>query len=175
MLTKSISFTQIKAREVILIFSLALGLALAAQVKIPLFFTPVPLTLQTFIVYLAIKTLGKKAALPVLLYLAAGVFGLPVFAATSFGLAYLTGVTGGYLLGFLLAALLVPFFSPKARTFFKNIVCFLSAALIIYGLGILWLIFLFKLSLPAALLTGLYPFLAGEALKIIIAAFVTSK
>lgn len=173
MFTKAISFVRSQSREVIFVFGLALALAFAAQIKIPLFFTPVPLTLQTFVVYLAVRTLKKKAFLPVLFYIAAGVLGFPVFAASSFGFVYLAGPTGGYIIGFLAASLISPFLFSKREAFLSNLVCFLFTALIIYSLGIIWLVFFFNMSLPAALTAGLYPFLAGEALKITSAAFLT--
>ncbi len=175
MFSKSLSFSQSRTGQITLIFALAVALALAAQVKIPLFFTPVPLTLQTFIVYLAIRLLKKKAFFPVFLYVAAGIFGLPVFTASSLGLVYLAGPTGGYIVGFLVAALLLPFLFSERQTFLNNLVCFLAAALIIYSLGITWLVFLYNLSLPTALVAGLYPFILGEAIKIVSAAFLTRK
>ncbi len=76
-------------------------------------------------------------------------------------------------MGFLAACLLVPFLFSKKGTFSKNIISFLLAAFIIYGLGLAWLVFLYNLSFSAALLAGLYPFMAGEALKIVVAALLT--
>lgn len=173
MFTKVISFARARFQKVVLVSALGLALALAAQVRIPLFFTPVPLTLQTFVVYLAVRILKKKAFLPVLFYLTAGILGFPVFAASSFGFIYLAGPTGGYIVGFLAAALIAPFLFPQNKSFSANLLCFSLASLIIYGLGIFWLIYLYRLSLPAALTAGFYPFLAGEALKITTAAFLT--
>ncbi|MCF7893060.1 MAG: biotin transporter BioY, partial [Candidatus Omnitrophica bacterium] len=106
---KSLSFVRSKTQDVAFIFAFAFALSLAAQAKIPLFFTPVPLTLQTFVVYLAIRILKKKAIFPIILYLAAGILGLPVFAGNSLGISYLAGPTGGYVLGFLVASLVCPF------------------------------------------------------------------
>lgn len=175
MLIKSKALTESKVYRLTLVFGFALLLGLAAQVKVPLFFTPVPLTLQTLVVYLAIRSLKKKAFLPVALYLLAGALGFPVFAASSWGLAYLAGPTGGYLIGFLAACLILPFIFTGSASFSRNLICFLSAALIIYGFGLTWLVVLFNLPLPAALITGFYPFLPGEALKIIIAAILTKR
>lgn len=172
---KTLTLLKSKTQDIVFIFLFALALALAAQVKIPLFFTPVPLTLQTFVVYLAVRVLKKKAFLPVALYIAAGVLGFPVFAASSFGLFYLIGPTGGYIVGFLIAALILPFLFSKKKTFLSNLACFSFAALIIYSLGITWLVFFYSLSLPAAFLAGLYPFLAGEVLKITAAALLVKN
>jgi biotin transport system substrate-specific component len=173
MTTKSLSLVKTKAESVLFIFAFGLALALAAQAKIPLFFSPVPLTLQTFVVYLAIRILKKKSVFSVGLYLAAGILGLPVFAGNSLGISYLAGPTGGYILGFLVACLIIPFVFIGSRSFTKNVVSFLLSAAIIYGLGLLWLVFFYKLSFTTALIAGFYPFIIGEALKITGAAYLS--
>ncbi|MCF7876981.1 MAG: biotin transporter BioY [Candidatus Omnitrophica bacterium] len=169
---KSLSFVRSKTQDVAFIFAFAFALSLAAQAKIPLFFTPVPLTLQTFVVYLAIRILKKKAIFPIILYLAAGILGLPVFAGNSLGISYLAGPTGGYVLGFLVASLVCPFIFSKSKLFIKNIACFLSAAAIIYSFGLIWLVSIYKLTLQTALVAGFYPFIIGETVKITSAAYL---
>lgn len=173
MTAKSVSLIKTKAEIIVFIFAFALALSLAAQAKIPLFFTPVPLTLQTFVVYLAIRILNKKAVLAVGLYLVAGILGLPVFAANSLGISYLAGPTGGYILGFLIASLVIPFIFTNSKSFIKNVVSFLFSSVIIYGLGIIWLVSFYRLNLGTALIAGLYPFIVGEAIKITSAAYLT--
>ncbi len=173
MSTKPLAFVRAKTETVIFAFAFSLALALAAHAKIPLFFTPVPLTLQTFIVYLAIRILKKGAVFSILLYLAAGIAGFPVFAGNSLGISYLAGPTGGYILGFLVACLICPFLFSNSKNLSKNILCFLTAAFIIYSLGLIWLVSLFKLNLQTALIAGFYPFLAGEVIKIAGAAYLT--
>jgi biotin transport system substrate-specific component len=172
MTVKPVSLIKTKAESIVFIFAFAFALSLAAQAKIPLFFTPVPLTLQTFVVYLAIRILKKKAVFSIILYLAAGILGLPVFAGSSLGISYLAGPTGGYILGFLVASLVCPFIFSKSKSFIKNIACFLSAAFIIYSLGLVWLVLFYRLAPQAAFLAGLYPFLIGEITKIASAAYL---
>jgi biotin transport system substrate-specific component len=93
---------------VILIVLGALFVAVLAQVKIPLPFTPVPLTGQTFAVLLVGATLGSKRSLmSMLLYIALGTLGLSVFAGGASGMAYLSGATLGYLVGFVMAAYVI--------------------------------------------------------------------
>ena len=88
-------------RDLTLIVLSALFVAAIAQVKIPLPFTPVPLTGQTFAVLLVAAVLGsKRGAASIVLYIALGAFGLPIFAGGASGMAYLTGATLGYLVGF---------------------------------------------------------------------------
>src|SRR5512145_737083 len=95
-------------RDLTLITLGALFVAVLAQVKIPLPFTPVPLTGQTFAVLLVAAALGsKRGAASMALYIALGAFGLPVFAGGAAGLAYLSGATLGYLIGFVMAAYVI--------------------------------------------------------------------
>jgi biotin transport system substrate-specific component len=173
MTAKSVSLIKNKAENVVFIFAFALALVLAAQAKIPLFFSPVPLTLQTFVVYLALRILKKKAVFSVGLYLVAGIVGLPVFAGNSLGISYLAGPTGGYILGFLVACLVIPFIFTDSKSFIRNVVSFLFAGAIIYGLGLIWLVSLYRLNLGTALIAGLYPFILGEAIKITSAAYLS--
>ncbi|MFO8053181.1 MAG: biotin transporter BioY [Candidatus Omnitrophota bacterium] len=98
---------------------------------------------------------------------------MPVFAGNSLGISYLAGPTGGYILGFLVSCLVIPFVFKNSKTFAKNLISFLSAAAIIYSFGLIWLVSIYKLPLQAALVAGLYPFILGEAIKIISAAYLT--
>src|SRR5512134_3914103 len=122
-------------RDVILVVLGALFVAALAQVKVPLPFTPVPLTGQTFAVLLAGAVLGsKRSAASMLLYIALGAFGLPVFAGGASGLAYLSGATLGYLVGFVLAAFVVGLLAERGfeRSVRTSIVPFLVGTVIIY-------------------------------------------
>ncbi|MDQ2691974.1 MAG: biotin transporter BioY, partial [Chloroflexota bacterium] len=95
-------------RDLILISFGAIFMAVLAQLKIALPFTPVPLTGQTFAVLLVGATLGaKRGTASILLYIALGALGLPVFAGGASGLAYLSGATLGYLVGFVIAAYVI--------------------------------------------------------------------
>src|SRR5262245_17113843 len=92
-------------RAVGLIFAFNLLLALSAQVRIPLFFTPVPITAQTFVVLLTGALLGPRlGAAAMAAYLLEGAMGLPVFQGGNSGVAYMFGPTGGYLIGFIASA-----------------------------------------------------------------------
>ncbi|MCH7819743.1 MAG: biotin transporter BioY, partial [Candidatus Marinimicrobia bacterium] len=91
-------------RTVVLVGGFALLTALGALIRIPLPFTPIPITLQTFFVLLAGAMLGsKRGTLSQMVYVFAGAAGIPIFAGMSSGLALLAGPTGGFLAGFLLA------------------------------------------------------------------------
>lgn len=139
----------------------ALATALAAHVRIPLPFTPVPVTLQTMVVLLCGATLGAAGgALSQALYLALGAAGVATFAGGT-----LTGITGGYLLGFVVAAALVGAVARRTDNVFAVGVAMLAGSLLILGLGSAWLAHVNGLTAGQALTAGLVPFLAGDLLK----------
>lgn len=143
-------------------------LAISAKVQVP--FWPVPMTLQTGVVLLLGAALGwRLAASTVLLYLAEGAFGLPVFAGGA-GPAYLLGPTGGYLAGFLAAAVAVGWLVERGwgRSLASSALAMLLGDLLIFACGLAWLSTL--VGFETAVGAGLLPFLAGEAVKIALAA-----
>ena len=156
-----------------------LGCALlwvSAKVKVP--FWPVPMTLQTFAVMGLGAAYGARlGAFTVIAYLAAGVAGLPVFTNTPpdiAGLAYLLGPTGGFLIGFAVAAFIVGYAADRGwdRSVPKLLAAMLVADAVVFALGLAWLPF----AVPALgyswglLEAGLFPFLLGDLLKVLIAA-----
>lgn len=146
-------------------------LALCAQIKIPLYFTPVPLTLQTFAILLIGGFLGPhKGVAAALLYLAEGSLGLPVFSGWTAGIQVLLGAKGGYLLGFLFQAYFAGWFIENytERSLRLTIAAFLCALLLPLSLGTLWLSHF--VGIHNAFSLGFYPFIIGEVLKSIVAA-----
>lgn len=142
-------------------------LALSARVQVP--FWPVPMTMQTLAVLMIGATLGARMAGAVLLaYLAEGALGLPVFASGA-GLAYMAGPTGGYLLGFLLAAVFVGWASDRGwlRGLVPTAAVMLAGVALIYVPGVAWLAAL--IGSGKAIAGGLVPFLPAEAFKLAIA------
>jgi biotin transport system substrate-specific component len=161
-------------RDAILIVLGALFVAALAQVKIPLPFTPVPLTGQTFAVLLVGAVLGsKRGVASMALYIALGASGLPVFAGGASGMTYLSGATLGYLIGFVLAAYVIGLLAERGleRSVRTSLIPFLAGTLIIYICGVTWLAILLG-SLSKAIAAGLLPFLIGDAIKLIAAALV---
>ena len=142
---------------------------ISARISIP--FYPVPMTLQTLAVMLIGALLGwRLGTATVLLYLAEGAAGLPVFAGTperGLGLAYMAGPTGGYLLGFVLAAMLVGWLAERGwtRSIGRCILTMCAANLALFVPGVLWLGVLFGWS-PQLLDLGVTPFIPGAILKI---------
>lgn len=159
-------------RDVILIVLGTLFMAVLAQVKITLPFTPVPLTGQTFAVLLIGATLGsKRGAASMALYIALGAFGLPVFAGAASGIAYLSGATLGYLIGFVIAAYVIGLLAERGleRSVRTSIIPFLVGTVIIYVCGVAWLTVLLG-SFSKAVAAGLLPFLIGDAIKLLAAS-----
>lgn len=160
------------AYDLALILGGSLCIALSAQVAVKLPFSPVPVTGQTLAVLLAGALLGsRRGALAVLVYIGQGLLGLPVFAGGAVGWARLAGPTGGYLIGFVLAAYLVGLLAERGwdRRPATTVGAMLLGNTIIYACGLLWLSG-FVGGLAKAVPLGLTPFLPGDLLKIALAA-----
>ena len=153
----------------------SLFVAICAHVALPLYFTPVPLTLQPFAVLLLGLLLSPRlAAAALFAYLGEGAIGLPVFSpgpANAPGMAHLFGPTGGYLLAYPMAAMLISFlFRRGRRSFFSAVAIAAAGDLMILSGGALWLAALTHASLPVVLTQSFLPFLPGDALKVVAAA-----
>lgn len=154
------------AARALAIVAFALLTALGAAIRIPLPFTPVPITLQTFFVLTAGIYLGPRdAAASQLGYLALGAAGLPVFAGGA-GFAHLLGATGGYLLSFPIAAALVGATLHPGVRLGRALAVFVAAQVVIFGLGTAWLAAFLGIGFDRALALGVLPFLPGGAVKV---------
>ena len=143
-------------------------LCILGPLSIPLPFSPVPLSLTNFAILLAVFLLGWKwGTVSCGIYLLLGLVGVPVFSGFSGGMAKLLGPTGGYLVGFLLLAVISGLFVEK----FEQARLPVAAGM---ALGTLWLAILMKLSFGQALMMGVVPYLAGDAVKLIIALLLGS-
>jgi biotin transport system substrate-specific component len=150
--------------------------AVGAYIIIPL--PPVPITLQTLFLGLAALLLGGRlGALSQAVYVMLGVIGLPVFAGGKAGLGVLLGPTGGYLIGFILAAFVIGKLAAlKTRPGFAWLCLSLVAGtVVIYACGILQLTLVARLTFLKALTVGALPFLPGDIIKIVLAAVITLK
>ena len=156
--------------KLVLVLAGSALIALAAQVRFPLPFSPVPVTGQTFAVLLVAAALGRLGLASVVAYVAEGAGGLPVFAGGGSGVATLTGPTGGYLAGFVVAAAIVGW--AAERGWDRHLVTALAAMFLgevaIYVCGLAWLA---RFPLPVPLLdAGLIPFIPGDLFKMVLAA-----
>ena len=157
-------------RDIALVIGAAALVGVAAQVAIPLPFTPIPITLQTFAVLLAGAALGPmRGAASMLLYLAVGMAGFPWFAEQNSGWGF---PSFGYLIGFVLAAGLTGALARRGldRTVVGTIGLMTLGNLVIYAVGVPYLAAFLGVSLGDAIGFGMTPFLAGDALKILLAA-----
>ena len=163
------------AVDVMLAMGGAAFIALAAQISIPLPFTPVPITGQTFAVAMTAAALGlTTGAAASILYVAAGLVGLPVYADASSGWHVLSSATGGYLIGFIACALIVGWCGDHGWTssFSSTVGAMLLGETLIYICGLLWLRHVLHTPLEKTLEFGLYPFVVGDLLKVYAAAAV---
>ncbi len=157
--------------DIVLVATGAVLTALLAQVAVPLY--PVPITGQTLAVLLVGATLGAaRGALSLALYAVLGIVGLPVFSDYGSGVDVILGPTGGYIVGFIVAAALVGWLSERAweRQVLKALATFASGTLVVFAVGLPWLAVALGLDLTQTLTGGLFPFLIGGAIKALIAA-----
>ena len=147
----------------------SLFIALSAQIAIPMY--PVPVTGHTLAILLIGMTYGTRmAGVTVALYLFQGAVGLPVFANGAAGALYMFGPTGGYLAGFLIAAVTLGFLAERGmcRTILSTAVAMVIGTAVIYVFGVAWLSMM--IGFEKAIIHGVMPFLYGDALKAVVAA-----
>jgi len=174
--TDSSSFIRVGA----VLFVTALTAA-AAQISVPLPFTQVPFTFQPMVVLLGGLALGPRLGLASqVLYLLAGIAGLPVFAASATlppGALRLLGPTGGYLMSYPVAALVTGYLAERGfdRRYVTSILAMLAGLAVIYACGATWLGVFARtgsgpMGVQAALAAGVYPFIAADLVKLVVAA-----
>jgi biotin transport system substrate-specific component len=147
--------------------------AAAAQISVKLPFTPVPITGQTFAVLLVGASLGcVLGTASAMLYLWLGVAGAPIYAHHDSGWSVITSASGGYIVGFVLAAALTGFLAERRwdRRLSSSIGLMLTGNVVIYLVGLPWLAIVLNTNLEKTLEFGLYPFIPGDTFKLYLAA-----
>lgn len=157
----------------------------AAQISVPLPFTAVPFTFQPMIVLLGGLALGSRlGATSQFLYLAAGIAGLPVFAASATlppGPLRLLGPTGGYLMAYPFAAYLVGYLAERGldRRYVTSVIAMLAGLVVVYACGALWLGLFARtatgnasIGIQSAVITGVVPFVLADVMKLLVAAAI---
>ena len=145
-------------------------LTISAKVQVP--FWPVPMTMQTFVVFLIGSTYGVRLSfLTLFAYLIEGAIGLPVFAAGG-GIVYLTGPTAGYLYGMTIAAAVISYFANMgySTSYIKSFISIIIGSIIIFFLGVLYLGSI--IGYTKAIQAGLLPFIPSELFKIALAVLL---
>ncbi len=167
--------TSLRIKQAVLVVAGIIALAVFAKIKVPMW--PVPITMGTFAVLTIGAAYGPRLGLTTILgYMIVGALGFDVFASSSaekFGLEYMMGGTGGYLVGYVLATLALGYFARQGwdRSVFWMAVAMLIGNVLIYVPGLLWLGQLYGWDQPI-LQWGLTPFLIGDALKLALAALL---
>lgn len=162
---------KINTRTLTLIGLMTAIICTLAPWAIPLPFSPVPLSLATFAIYFNLWVLGgKKGATSVIIYLLLGTVGVPVFSNFTGGIGKLLGPTGGYLIGYLLLAVIGGFFLEKFELRLLPGICgLLLGTLACYLVGTVWLAYQTGNSFLNAFLIGVLPYLLGDIVKFILA------
>lgn len=164
-----------RVRDAALVVGAALLTAICAQISIPVPGDPVPITGQTFAVLLSGAALGaNRGSLAMALYLALGLVGLPVYSDGSSGFEVVWGATGGYLVGFIVAAYVVGRLAEARldRSPWKALPLFTLGSLIVFAIGVPWLAVAADLTAGKAIELGFVPFILGGIVKAAAAAGV---
>jgi biotin transport system substrate-specific component len=163
------------ARNATAIASVTALTAVCAQIVIPLPGTPVPFTMQTFAVLVGAAAIGPwRAMTSMILYLLVGALGAPVFSDGGSGVARIFSATGGYLIGFIAAAIVVGWLAQRgdSKKWFSAALAFLVGSLVIYLFGVTGLVLFAGMSPLEAISKGMLPFIAGDVIKAIAAGVV---
>lgn len=161
--------------DTLLVVGGAAFIALVAQVAFFLPFTPVPVTGLTFGVLITGAAMGwVRGLLATLLYVVVGMAGAPVYAEGSSGVAVVLGVTGGYLVGSVLASGLTGYLAERAwdRKVISAVPAMLLGELVVFVVGVGWLMVVLDVGLSQGLQLGFVPFIIGEAVKLVAAGLL---
>lgn len=175
--TVAVDNQKIRTKQMVLIALMTAVTCVLGPLSIPLPFSPVPISLTNFAIFLALFVLGMKSGtISFIIYLLLGAIGVPVFSSFRGGLQVLAGPTGGYLIGFIFLALIMGFaLDHFDRKLVPTIIGMIIGMAVCYAFGTVWLAKLLSLSFKEGLMMGVIPYLAGDAAKIIIAAIVGPK
>ena len=175
--TVAVDNQKIRTKQMVLIALMTAVTCVLGPLSIPLPFSPVPISLTNFAIFLAIFVLGMKSGtISFIIYLLLGAVGVPVFSSFRGGLQVLAGPTGGYLIGFIFLALIMGFaLDHFDRKLLPTIIGMIIGMVVCYAFGTVWLAKLLSLSFKEGLMMGVIPYLPGDAAKIIIAAIVGPK
>ncbi len=152
---------------------LAALLCVSSYISIQLPFSAVPITAQTLVInMIALLLKPKKAGITVGIWILLGLVGLPVFSGGKGGFGVLAGATGGYIIGYLAAAIIISLLKGNKNKIVRSTVSVIIGIPIIYAVGVPWMKVILNLGWPAALTTGLLPFLAGDIIKCIASVYI---
>ena len=151
-------------------------LCILAPISIPVFISPVPISLGVLAVYLTAYLLSPlDATISVIIFILLGTFGLPVFSGYSGGLSKLVGPTGGYIIGFLFTVYISSLFIHMKKGIIFDVIGMITGLALCYILGTIWFSYQQGKGFIASLLLCVVPFLIGDAIKIIVAVILGTQ
>ena len=151
-------------------------LCILAPISIPVFISPVPVSLGVLAVYLTAYVLSPlDATISVIIFILLGTFGLPVFSGYSGGLSKLVGPTGGYIIGFLFTVYISSLFIHMKKGIIYDVIGMITGLALCYILGTIWFSYQQGKGFIASLLLCVVPFLIGDAIKIIVAVILGTQ
>ena len=161
-------------KELVLISMMTAVTAVCSWISVP---SEIPFTLQTFAVCLAAAMLGwKRGTLSVLIYVLLGAVGVPVFAGMTGGVGILAGPTGGYIIGFIPAAIIIGLAADKwERKALPLIVAMVLGVLVCYLIGTIWFMVVTGMGIGESLMLGVVPFLIPDGVKIALAMILSNR
>lgn len=161
--------------QLVLMSAMVALLCVSSLIKIPLVFSPVPITLQTLLIYLTALLLSPgQTALTITVYLLLGLVGLPVFAGGNSGPGAFVGGTGGYLIGFLLAGIFISLLKGKTANPLRYSILMILGTVMIYLLGNFTVSMVAHTGYLAAFSLSTFPYIPGDIIKIILAVVLAS-
>ncbi|EPY2282349.1 biotin transporter BioY [Clostridium sporogenes] len=168
---------KLEIRDMIYSALFATIIGVSSYITIPLPISPVPVTAQSLAVMLAGCVLTPiQAALSMVTFLLMGVIGIPVFSGGRAGIGIIVGKTGGYLIGFFIGAIIISLLVRKNKSLVNMIIaCFIGGIVVVHILGSAWLGQVTSIGIKKAFLLGSAPFIPGDLIKAVVAAFIGRK
>ncbi len=177
--TQSVSAVSMKKRGIttknlVITALMAALMCILGPLSLPLPFTPVPISLTNFVIYLAAFVLSwKYCTLSYIVYMLIGMIGLPVFSNFGSGIDKIVGPTGGYLIGFVFTALICSLINEKfVGKIYMYVIGMAAGLAMAYAFGTLWFMYQQGMGLKQSLVLCVIPFLIGDAVKIVVATII---
>ncbi len=164
---------KLSTQELTTMALLAALLCVSSYISITLPFSAVPITAQTLVVnMIALLLKPKKAGITVGVWILLGAVGLPVFSGGKAGIGTLFGATGGFIIGYLVAAIVIALIKGRKNKVMRSMISVLIGIPVVYLFGVPWMRFMLGLTWKGAIVAGLLPFLVGDILKCIVAVYI---
>lgn len=165
---------RISTREMVLASLFTALIIIAGFIIIPLPFSPVPLTGQTFAIMLVGMLFGTKLVIMSTgTYVLLGAIGLPVFSGFRGGLPVLLGPSGGYIVGFIVGAVVISLLKGNGKNIYRVLFAgFIGGVIVIHAMGVPWLALQLSMDIKQAALIGSVPYLIGDGIKLVLAALL---